>query len=197
MNILKRSLHLKINLLALMIMTTLSFSATAENTYTVDPKHTFPGFEINHLGFSIQRGRFNQTTGKITLNPELSAGNIDITIETASIDTGFAELEKHLRGKDFLDAKRYPKITFLANRLRFDKDQLIAADGLLTLHGIAKPVHLNVEHFYCGMNLITLKNTCGAHITTTLKRSDFGIDKYAPKLADEVSIDIPIEATKD
>jgi polyisoprenoid-binding protein YceI len=197
MIILTKDILLKTHLLALLISTTLSFSATAANTYTVDPKHTFPGFEINHLGFSIQRGRFNKTSGKITLNPELSAGNIDITIETASIDTGFAELEKYLRGQDFLDAKRYPKITFLANRLSFDKNQLIAADGLLTLHGIAKPVHLKIDHFYCGMNLITLKNTCGANITSTLKRSDFGIDKYAPKLADEVSIVIPIEATKD
>ena len=64
MNILKRSLHLKINLLALLIMTTISFSATAASTYTVDPKHTFPGFEINHLSFSIQRGRFNQLVEK-------------------------------------------------------------------------------------------------------------------------------------
>ncbi len=187
---------MKLTIFTLIIGTLLSFSATAATSYTVDSKHTFPSFEINHLGFSIQRGRFNQTSGKISLDPELSAGNIDITIETASIDTGYAELEKHLRGTDFLDAKRYPKITFLSNRLSFNKDQLIAADGLLTLHGIAKPVHLTVDHFYCGMNLITLKNTCGANVTTTLKRSDFGIDKYVPKIADEMTITIQIEATK-
>jgi polyisoprenoid-binding protein YceI len=188
---------MKKSILALIIGSTLSLSATAATSYTVDPKHTFPSFEINHLGFSIQRGRFNQTSGKVQLDPESATGYIQIAIETASISTGLAELEKHLRGKDFLDAERYPKITFISDKLGFNKDRLVAADGVLTLHGISKPVHLTVDHFYCGMNLITLKNTCGANATTTIKRSDYGVDKYAPKLADEVNIVIQIEATKD
>jgi polyisoprenoid-binding protein YceI len=183
--------------LALLIGSTLSFSATAATSYTVDPRHTFPSFEINHMGFSIQRGRFNQTNGKVLLDPESATGSIQIAIETASISTGLAELEEHLRGKDFLDAKRYPQITFFSNKLSFNKDQLTSADGILTLHGISKPVHLAVDHFYCGMNMITMKNTCGANATTTIKRSDFGVDKYAPKLANEVNIAIQIEATKD
>lgn len=171
--------------------------ARAATSYTVDSRHTFPSFEINHLGFSIQRGRFNQTSGKVMLDPQSAKGSIDIAIETASISTGLPELEEHLRGKDFLDAARYPRITFVSDNLSFNKDQLVAADGILTLHGISRPVHLALDHFYCGMNLITLKNTCGANATTTIKRSDFGVDKYAPKLADEVNIAIQIEAIKD
>ncbi|OYV21304.1 MAG: hypothetical protein CG441_44 [Methylococcaceae bacterium NSM2-1] len=136
------------SLLALIIGSTLSFSATAANSYTVDPMHTYPSFEINHLGFSIQRGRFNQTSGKVLLDPESATGRIQIAIETASISTGLAELEKHLRGKDFLDAERYPQITFVSDKLSFNKDQLVAAHGILTLHGISKPVHLTVDHFY-------------------------------------------------
>ena len=136
------------SLLALIIGSTLSFSATAANSYTVDPMHTYPSFEINHLGFSIQRGRFNQTSGKVLLDPESATGRIQIAIKTASISTGLAELEKHLRGKDFLDAERYPQITFVSDKLGFNKDQLVAADGILTLHGISKPVHLTVDHFY-------------------------------------------------
>ena len=188
---------MKKNILTLIISSTLSLSATAATSYTVDPRHTFPSFEINHLGFSIQRGRFNQTSGKILLDPETATGNIQIAIETASISTGLAELEEHLRGKDFLDAARYPKITFVSDKLTFNKDQLTGADGILTLHGVSKPVHLTVDHFYCGLNLIAMKNTCGANATTTIKRSDFGVDKYAPKLADDVHIAIQIEATKD
>lgn len=102
---------MKKTLLALLIGSTLSFSATAATSYTVDPRHTFPSFEINHMGFSIQRGCFNQISGKVLLNPESATGSIQIAIETASISTGLAELEKHLRGKDFLDAERYPQIT--------------------------------------------------------------------------------------
>jgi polyisoprenoid-binding protein YceI len=185
------------NILALFIGSTLSLSATAADSYTVDSRHTFPSFEINHLGFSIQRGRFNHTSGKVMLAPESATGSIQITIDTASISTGLAELEEHLRGKDFLDAARYPHITFSSDKLSFNKDQLVAVDGNLTLHGITKPVHLVVDYFHCGMNMIAMKNTCGANATATIKRSDFGVDKYAPALADEVNIVLQIEATKD
>lgn len=188
---------MKKRILALMIGVALSFPVAAATSYTVDPRHTFPSFEINHMGFSIQRGRFNQTSGKILLDPASATGSIHIAIETASISTGLAELEKHLRSKAFLDAKRYPRITFVADKPSFNNGQLIGADGVLTLHGVSKPVHLTVDHFYCGMNLINLKNTCGANATTTIRRSDFGVDKYAPKLADDVAIAIQIEATQD
>ena len=181
----------------LVIGSSLSFPATAATSYTVDPKHTFPSFEISHLGFSIQRGRFDRTSGKVTLDPDKGTGSINIAIEAASISTGLAELEKHLRGQDFLDAAHYPQITFVSDKLIFNKDQLIAADGIMTLHGVSKPVHLVIDHFYCGMNLIAMKNTCGANATTTIKRSDFGVDKYVPKVGDEVKIAIQIEATKD
>jgi polyisoprenoid-binding protein YceI len=188
---------IKTYFLALIMGSTLSFFATAATSYTVDPRHTFPSFEISHLGFSIQRGRFDRTSGKVTLDPDKGTGSINITVETASISTGLAELEKHLRGEDFLDAVRYPQITFLSDKLTFNKDQLIAADGMMTLHGISKPVHLAIDNFYCGMNLIAMKNTCGANATTTIKRSDFGVDKYVPKVGDEVKIAIQVEATKD
>ena len=184
-------------LLPLIFSSILSFSANAVGTYTVDPRHTFPSFEIDHLGFSIQRGRFNQTEGKITFAPESASGSIDITIDTASISTGLADLEKHLRGEDFLDANRFPKIVFKSKQLSFNKDRLIGADGKLTLHGVTRPVHLTVDHFYCGLNLISMKNVCGANATAWIKRSDFGVDKYAPALANDVKVIIQIEAIKD
>jgi polyisoprenoid-binding protein YceI len=185
------------SILALIVCTTLNLPAIAADSYTIDPRHTFPGFEISHLGFSIQRGRFNRTSGKVILAPESASGSIQITIDTVSISTGLADLEKHLRSDDFLDAERYPLITFTSDKLSFNKDQLIAVDGKLSLHGITKPVHLTIDHFHCGMNMIAMKNICGANATTIIKRSDFGIDKYAPALADEVKIVLQVEATKD
>jgi polyisoprenoid-binding protein YceI len=184
----------------LMISCLWSVSATAmADSYTVDPRHTFPSFEIDHLGFSIQRGRFNQTEGKITLAPDsASGGSIDIAIDAASISTGLADLEKHLRGEDFLDVARFPKILFKSKQLTFDnKGQLTGAEGDLTLHGVTRPVRLAVDRFHCGLNLISMKNVCGANATATIKRSDFGVDKYAPALADEVKVVIQIEAIKD
>jgi len=183
-------------LLISIIACAFSFSAAAADTYTVDPRHTFPSFEIDHLGFSLQRGRFNQTEGKITLAPVSASGSIDIAIDAASISTGLADLEKHLRGEDFLDVARFPKILYQSKHLIFDKEQLVGADGALTLHGVTKPVHLTVDRFHCGVNLISMKNVCGANAIATIKRSEFGVDKYAPALADEVKVVIQIEAIK-
>jgi polyisoprenoid-binding protein YceI len=175
----------------------LGFSAQAADQYTVDPRHTFPSFEVNHLGFSIQRGRFNETGGKIALDPKNNTGRIDVEIHTDSVSTGLPELEKHLRGPDFLDAARYPKITFKSDKLIYQNGKLAGADGSLTMHGVTKPVHLTIDHFHCGLNLINMKNTCGANATAAIKRSDFGVDKYVPAVSDEVKIEIQIEALKD
>lgn len=188
---------MKKHLWALITGCSLSFSTLAADSYTVDPRHTFPSFEISHLGFSVQRGRFDETSGKVVLDPKAGSGSISIAINTASINTGLAELEKHLRSEDFLDAARYPQITFTSDKLSFKNEQLVAVDGNLTLHGITKPVHLTVDHFHCGINPIALKNVCGANATGVIKRSDFAVDKYAPALADDVKVLIQIEAIKD
>lgn len=174
-----------------------SFSVSAAEHYTIDSHHTFPSFEISHLGFSIQRGRFNESSGKVVLDSAKSTGSIEVTVNMASISTGLAELEEHLRGKDFFDVAQYPTMTFKSDKLHFAGDKLIGADGLLILHGITKPVNLNVDHFYCGLNAIRLKYTCGANATTTIKRSDFEVDKYIPLISDEVKVLIQVEAVRD
>lgn len=174
----------------------ISLSAVAADNYTVDPRHTFPSFEIGHLGFSMQRGRFNETSGNVTLDPKSGTGSIQIRINTASISTGLAELEKHLRSDDFLDAARFPEITFTSDKLIFKNEVLTTVDGNLNLHGITRPVHLIVDHFHCGLNMISMKNVCGANATATIKRSDFGVDKYVPAVSDDVKIEIQIEAIK-
>lgn len=184
-------------LLAFLAVASIYSPAFAADSYTVDPRHTFPSFEINHLGFSIQRGRFDETAGKVAFDAKSGNGSIQIRINPASISTGLAELEKHLRGEDFFDSARFPEIVFNSDRMTFANEKLTGVDGFLTMHGVTKPVHLSVDHFHCAINMINLKNVCGANATTTIKRSDFGIDKYAPALADDVRIEIQIEAIKD
>ncbi|OQK15632.1 hypothetical protein AU255_15525 [Methyloprofundus sedimenti] len=186
----------KMTLLLLMLALP-SASLWAADSYTIDSRHTFPEFEVNHLGFSMQRGRFNQTSGTLTMDPEAGTGRLKVEVNAASIDTGLDELETHLRGEDFFDVARYPKIYFSSEKLKFKDSKLVAIDGRLTLHGITKPVHLTVDHFYCGRNLKTLKSVCGANAFTTFKRSDFGVDKYVPMIADDVKIVIQVEAIKD
>jgi len=172
------------------------FSVMADS-YTIDSRHTFPSFEINHLGFSTQRGRFNETSGKVLLDTAAATGSIDVSVNTASISTGLAELEQHLRGPDFLDSAKYPVMSFKSDRLIFQGEKLVGADGVLTLHGVSKPVRLQVEHFYCGINPLRMKYSCGADASAIIKRSKFGVDKYVPAVADQVKVLIQVEAVKD
>ncbi|MGR9088334.1 MAG: YceI family protein, partial [Gammaproteobacteria bacterium] len=147
-------------------------------------------------GFSVQRGRFNETAGTVMLDPKAGTGSVQIRINTASISTGLADLEKHLRSPDFFDAERYPEITFTSDRLTFKDEVLTAVDGNLSLHGVTRPLHLDVDHFHCGINMISMKYVCGANATAMIKRSDFNVDKYAPALANDVKIEIQIEAVR-
>lgn len=184
-------------LIAITIASTLSVPAFAADSYTVDSRHTFPSFEINHLGFSLQRGRFNSTTGKVTLDNAAKSGSIDVTIDAASISTGLADLEKHLQSEDFFDVAKYPTIVFKSRKLKFEGDKLVGAEGDFTLHGVTRPVSLKVDHFFCGVHPMNKKINCGANATTTIKRTEYGIAKYVPLLGDEVKISIQVEASKD
>lgn len=187
---------MKKSLLALALPSLLALPALAADHYTVDARHTFPAFEINHMGFSMQRGRFNLTAGAIELDTEGHSGRINISIDAASIDTGLAELETHLMGKDFFDVDKHPKITFTSDKLKFDEDRPVSAEGTFTLLGVSKPITLNIDHFKCGMHMMTKKLTCGANATTSIRRSEFGMTKYVPFVGDEVKITIQIEATR-
>lgn len=175
------------------------FAATAvaaPETYNIDPTHTFPSFEVGHLGFSTQRGRFNTTSGAIVLDREKKTAKVDIKIDAASISTGLPKLEDHLRNPDFFDVAKHPTISFQSTGARFEGDKLAALDGKLTMRGVTKPVTLNLTSFYCGMNPIVKKPACGADAETTIKRSDFGINYALPAVRDDVKLLVQIEAHK-
>lgn len=172
-------------------------AAAEVETYTVDPNHTFPSYEIGHFGYSFQRGRFNKTTGKITLDTEARKGSADIAIDVASVSTGVAKLDDHLKTEDFFDAARYPQMTFKSGDLTFEGDKVTSAHGDLTIHGVTKPATLKVTHFYCAPHPMLKRKICGADLTTNIKRSDFGMSKYIPNLADDVSLRVNVEAIKD
>lgn len=188
---------MKAKLLALIAAATLAVPVIAADSYTIDARHTFPSFEINHLGFSTQRGRFDKTSGKLTLDLAAKSGSIDVVIDANSIDTGLEELHKHLKGEDFFDTAQYPTLSFKSKSLKFEGEQLVGADGELTLHGVTKPVSLKVDAFKCAPHPMNKKPMCGANAITTIKRSEFGMSKYVPAVSDEVKIAIQIEAVKD
>ncbi|HQR53563.1 MAG TPA: YceI family protein [Burkholderiales bacterium] len=169
----------------------------APESYTIDPRHTFPMYEVNHLGFSTQRGRFNTTSGKITIDREAKRGTVQVTIDTSSVSSGVPKLDEHLRGEDFFDVAQHPSMTFKSSNLKFNGDVPVAAEGELTIRGITKPVTLAITSFKCGPNPVAKKDACGADANVTIKRSDFGMKYALPALGDDVKLLINVEAFKD
>jgi polyisoprenoid-binding protein YceI len=180
----------------LILAAALPFGASAADNYALDSTHTFPSFEVSHLGYSIQRGRFNKSAGKVVLDTAAKSGSIEVVIDAASIDTGFDKLEAHLKGEDFFNVEKYPSITFKSDKLKFDGDALVGAEGDLTMHGVTRPVSLAVQNFKCGAHPFTKKAMCGANVSASIKRSDFDIKYGLPAVGDDVKITIQIEAYK-
>lgn len=119
---------------------------------------------------------------------------MNATIKLANLVTGIPELDKHLKSKLFFDVERFPTATFISNKIDVLSKTTAKVHGMLTLHGISKPVTLDVTLNKVGKNPINDKMTIGFTATTEIKRSDFGINAYLPNLGDEVKIDINAEA---
>jgi len=168
----------------------------AADSYTIDPAHTFPNFTINHLGFSTMHGRFDKTSGTVTLDRAAKTGSLEVSIDATSISTGFAKRNEHLRGPDFFNSAEFPKITYKSTAIHFSGDVPSSVDGNLTIMGTTKPVTLTIEEFNCGTNPMSKKDTCGAAASTQLKRSDYGVKYGLPAIGDDVKLVFEIEAIK-
>jgi polyisoprenoid-binding protein YceI len=171
-------------------------TAEAADTYVLDPGHTYVLWRISHFGFSNPSGKW-YANGTIILDetkPENS--KLNVTIQTDSIDTGIPKLDEHLKSKDFFDVKQYPTATFVSDKIKMTGKDSAKVFGTLTLHGVSKPVVLDVKLNKLGISPISNKKTAGFSATTKLKRSDFDIKAYLPGLGDAVKIDIEAEANK-
>jgi polyisoprenoid-binding protein YceI len=172
-------------------------AAFAADSYTMDPGHTFPRFEINHFGFSTHHGQFTKTKGKLVLDRAAKSGSVEITVDTASISTGDPALEKHLRSEEFFNVAKFPVMTFKSKTIAFNGDVPATAAGELTLLGVTRPLTLTISRVKCAPHPMLKKEDCGAEVTGTLKRTDFGMKAYVPLVGDEVTLRIQVEAHKD
>lgn len=176
---------------------TLSVTANANvETYELDPAHTFPHFSVNHLGFSTLRGRFNTTSGVVTMDKEKGTGSVDIVVDVSSIDTAHAKRDEHLRGPDFFNSAEFPKMTYKSTKVTIKGDNSAKVEGNLTIMGVTKPVTLNVDKISCGVHPFNKKEVCGFNATATIKRSDFGIKYGLPAIGDEITMNIEAEGFK-
>src|SRR5664279_1212174 len=146
-------------------------------TYNVDPNHTYPSFEADHNGgLSIWRGNLRSTKGTIHLDRAAHTGDVDITVDAASIDFGNDKLNAHVKSDAMFDVAKYPTATYQGKITKFKGDAPAEVDGNLTLHGVTKPVKLTINSFMCKPNMMTKKETCGADASATFNRADFGIN---------------------
>jgi polyisoprenoid-binding protein YceI len=178
------------------VLALLSHSVGAADTYTIDPTHTYPSFEIGHMGFSIQRGFFGKTRGNIIIDWENKTGSIDVEIDAASIYTGDATRDENLRSENFFDVANYPTITYKSSQFEFQDNRLVRVKGELSIRGIGNPVELTISHFECGFNLLKLAYGCGADAITAIQRSDYAIVSFLPPVGDQVWLRIQVEAYK-
>lgn len=183
-------------LIATLLATGLSAAAfAAPEKFVLDSTHTYPSFEVNHLGFSVTRGMFGETEGTLELDRAAKTGKLAATIKTTSLYTGLAAREDHLKGKDFFNVAEFPTAVVKADKFTFDGDKPTKAEGTLTLLGVTKPVTLNITPMKCDMRM-GKDFVCGADVTTSIQRSEWGMKAYVPFVGDEVKIAVQVEAVK-
>ena len=190
---------IKMRIASVLLGTFLAASAlAATEAYTLDPAHTVPTFEVTHLGFFTRVGRFDKTVGKVSVDRDTRKGRLEVTVEAASISTGHAKLDQHLRSQDFLHAEMFPALSFKSDEFTIDGDKLESIPGQLTIRGVTHPVTLQVASFKCSMHPFFKKEACGVRAIATIKRSEFGIKFGLPNsISDEVKLIIDSEAIKD
>jgi polyisoprenoid-binding protein YceI len=166
-------------------------SSVQAGTYSVEPNHTRVVFSVNHMGFSTWYGDFTGAKGSLTLNPKAPASSkVEVTLPTASVSTTNTTLDGELKSADWLDAGKYPTITFTSTKVRPTGADTAKVTGDLTLHGVTRPVTLDVKFHGAGANPMSKAYTVGFDAHGSLKRSEFGVTKYLPLIGDEVEITI-------
>lgn len=171
-------------------------SAAFADTYTIDPGHTYPSFEADHMGVSFWRGKFNKTSGTVTLDRATKTGSLDIAIDPKSIDFGHDRMNEEAKSDKMFNVEKYPSITYKAKTFKFDGDKPIEVDGELTLLGVTKPVVLTINKFKCIEHPMLKREVCGGDASATFNRNDFGLSYATPRFSPEVKLQIQVEAIK-
>jgi len=170
-------------------------ASAAPTVYAIDPTHTFPSFEADHMGISVWRGKFNKSSGKVLYDKTAGTGSVEIVTELASVDFGMDALATWARGKDLFDVKRYPRAVFKGNLQSPVGGVPTQLVGELTLHGVTRPLTLAVHSLKCIQHPMLKRDYCGADASGSFNRDDFGLGagkEYGFKM--NVDLRIQVEA---
>jgi polyisoprenoid-binding protein YceI len=185
-----------IRLLAVLVVAAAATPALAAPAkYLIDQNHTQIVFSYNHFGFSNQTGAFHKLSGDLSYDEaDPSKGSVSVTIPVENVSTGVPDLDEHLKSPDFFDAAKFPNITFKSTKVEKTGADALKVDGELTIHGVTKPATLNVKVLKAAEHPMKKVPAVGFEVSTTIKRSDFGVSKYVPNVSDEIQIRIGMEA---
>jgi polyisoprenoid-binding protein YceI len=157
---------------------TLAFAASAAAApvlYKVDPDHTFPSFEADHMGISVWRGKLNKSSGSISYDKASGSGTVDIAVDLASIDFGQDKLNAWARSPEFFDVKKHPKALYKGRFEGATNGAPAEVQGELTLHGVTKPMTLKTHSLKCIPHPMFKRELCGADAIGSFNRDDFGL----------------------
>lgn len=181
--------------------TTTHATELTTGTWTIEPAHSEIGFTVRHLGLSKVRGRFNAFAGSVDVGNDLADSRIEATIDLASVDTNNGQRDEHLRSTDFFDIERHPQLRFVSSSISpsiTDDGRSGTIDGELTINGITRPVTLDAEFHGVGRDAYGTTRA-GFSATTTISRSEFGVDFDVPLdaggvlIGDKVTIELEIQ----
>ena len=195
---------------ALALLVVAGAAAAQPLHFTIDPDHTYPSFAADHLGLSTWRGKFDHSSGTITLDRRKQTGTVHIVTKIDSIDFGNPPLKQAVLKAvfppppcntrcAFFDAAKYPVAIYDGTLADFVDGAPTRVVGKLTLHGVTRPLDLKIEHFKCMPDFVANpRQRCGADASTTFDRADFGIDAGKSFGMDmKVSMQIQVEAVQD
>lgn len=172
-----------------------TFGAQAADRYTIDPTHTQVEFTYSHFGFSNITGRFDTVESEFLFDAQdPTKSSVKVTIPMASLSTGVEKLDAHLLNADFFDAEKFPTATFTSTAVTAAGEGQLKVAGDLTIHGVTRPVVLDVTINKIGEHPMAKTPAAGFDARTVIKRSDFGVGAYAPAVSDEVTIEITVES---
>ncbi len=181
---------------ALLALTTTPALAAPES-YKIDPDHTFPSLEFSHMGISVWRGKFDKSSGTITIDRAAKTGTVEVAIDPASIDFGLQSMHDEAVSDKFFNVAKYPSASY-KGKLVFDGDTLKAVDGNITLMGVTRPVPLKVNVFKCIPHPMTRKELCGADAEGEMNWSEYGMkmSQYGQGEMGRVKLRIQVEGVK-
>lgn len=166
-------------------------------TYRLDPLHSVVQFEVSHFNTSTLRGRFAMLDGQVTLDAAAQRGEVGLSINTATVDTGLPVLDARLRQPDLLDSAGHPQAWFVASRFAYRDGRIDEVRGEFTLRGLSQPLALRALRFGCRQDTRLQTEVCGGDFEATLLRSDFGATFGLPFVGDQVRLLIQVEALRE